>query len=187
VPAAVMTNSSPRLTALLARVANGDQAAFRALYEATSAKLYGVVLRILKRRDIADEVLQEAYVRIWNNAALFDASRGSAISWMAAIARNRALDEVRRVVPRSIEDMPEVAEIRDPQPLASEQLEIGEDYARLKDCLDALEPQRRDIVKLAYLEGRSREELGRMFGAPAGTIKTWLHRSLKELKNCLSS
>ncbi len=182
-----MLNSPPQLAALLERVATGDHAAFRALYAATSSKLYGVVLRILKRRDLADEVLQEAYVRIWNNAGSFDAERASAITWMVSIARNRALDEVRKVRPSSIEELPEAAEVRDPQPLASEQLEQSEDQRRLQQCLEALDPQRRDIVKLAYLEGRSREELGQMFGAPAATIKTWLHRSLKQLRTCLTS
>jgi RNA polymerase sigma-70 factor (ECF subfamily) len=182
-----MSSASPEISALLARVADGDRQAFRTLYVATSAKLYGTVLRIVRRRDIADEVLQEAYVRIWNNAQSFDAARASAITWMATIARNRALDEVRKVRPSSLDDLPEAQEVRDPQPLASEQLEMAGEHQRLLDCLAALDPQRREIVKLAYLEGRSREELGAMFGAPVATIKTWLHRSLKQLKGCLSS
>ncbi len=182
-----MSSASPEISALLARIAAGDRQAFRQLYAATSAKLYGVVLRIVKRRDITDEVLQEVYVRIWNNARSFDASRASPITWMATIARNRALDEVRKVRPVSLEERPEAQEVSDPQPLASERMELAEEHKRLLDCLGTLDPQRREIVKLAYLEGRSREELGEMFGAPVATIKTWLHRSLKQLKGCLSS
>ncbi len=161
--------------------------AFQQLYAATSAKLYGVVLRILKRRDLTDEVVQEAYVRVWNNATTFDPARASAITWLVTIARNRALDEVRKVRPVSLEQVPGLADIRDPQMLVSEQMEQSADYARLQTCLDALEPQRREIVMLAYFEGLSREELGKRFGHPAATIKTWLHRSLKQLKTCLTT
>ncbi|MEQ1650545.1 MAG: sigma-70 family RNA polymerase sigma factor [Hyphomicrobiaceae bacterium] len=182
-----MLTTPAQLSDLMQRVAQGDRAAFRTLYAATSAKLYGVVLRILKRRDLADEVLQEAYVRIWNNAGSFDPGRASPITWMATIARNRALDEVRKVTPVSLDQMPEAFEIRDPQMLVSEQMEVTDEFKRLQRCLEGLEPQRRDIVKLAYLEGRSREDLSVMFNTPVATIKTWLHRSLKQLKSCLTS
>jgi RNA polymerase sigma-70 factor, ECF subfamily len=182
-----MRPTAGELSGLMQRVAVGDRAAFNAVYAATSAKLYGIVLRILKRPAVADEVLQEAYVRIWNNAASFDAAKASPITWMATIARNRALDEVRKVSPLSLDAVPGLNDIEDPQMLASEQLEIASDLARLRACLDKLEPEKRDIVKLAYLEGQTREDLGRRFGHPAATIKTWLHRSLKQLKTCLSS
>ena len=95
------------LTRLMARIAARDTAAFAALYKQTSAKLYGVVARILTRGDVASDVLQEAYVRIWEKAGDFDPVKGSPLAWMATIARNRALDEVRRVRPVSLEDQPE--------------------------------------------------------------------------------
>lgn len=171
---------------LMKRVAAGDRDAFAKLYAATSAKLYGIVLRILKRRDLTDEVVQEAYVRIWTRAASFDPAKASPITWMAVIARNRALDEVRRDAPAYLEEMPAGFEIADPAMLASERLELKSELMRLQRCLEALEPERRDIVKLAYLDGCSREELGHRFGRPVATIKTWLHRSLKQLKTCLS-
>ena len=171
----------------MSRVGAGDRQAFAALYQATSAKLYGVVLRILKRRDIADEVVQEAYVRIWNSASTFDPARASPTTWMVAIARNRALDEVRRAVPVSLDAEPEALEVADGNMLALERLEIASDLARLAACIEGLDPKRRDIVKLAYLEGLSREELGQRFGHPEGTIKTWLRRSLQQLKACLTS
>ncbi len=175
------------LSDLMQRVAASDRAAFRALYAATSSKLYGVVLRILKRRDLADEVLQETYVRIWNHASSFDPARASPITWMSTIARNRALDEVRKVRPVSLDQLPGAHEIRDPQSLVSERMEATDELQRLQRCLDALDPQRQEMVKLAYLEGRSREDLGKHFGHPTATIKTWLHRSLKQLKTCLTS
>ena len=95
-----MTDGPTQLVRLLAEVAARDRAAFAALYNLTSAKLYGVILRISRRRDLADEVMQEVYVKIWERAADFDPARASPIAWMAAIARNRALDELRRVVGR---------------------------------------------------------------------------------------
>lgn len=182
-----MQRTAAQLSDLMTRVAAGDRAAFADVYTATSAKLYGVVLRILRRPELADEVLQETYVRIWNAAARFDPARASPITWMVAIARNRALDEVRKATPVSLDALPGGLEIADPQMSASEQVELASDYQRLRACLDKLEPERREIVMLAYLEGMSREDLGNRFGHPAATIKTWLHRSLKQLKICLSS
>lgn len=182
-----MLSKPSELERLMAAVAAGEQEAFAALYRATSAKLYGVALRILRRRDLADEVIQEVYVRIWNSAAAFDPARASPITWMVTIARNRALDEVRRVAPLPIEEAPEALHVADDAMSASERVEIASDLERLRTCLDGLEPERRDIVRLAYLDGLSRKELGLRFGHPPGTIKTWLHRSLKQLKACLTS
>src|SRR5262245_63651035 len=99
------------IVVLMHRVAAQDREAFSALYTATSAKLYGIILRISRRRDIADEVLQEVYVQIWERAAHYDASKGSPITWMVAIARNRALDEARRKKAVSIEDTPEALDV----------------------------------------------------------------------------
>lgn len=175
------------LVRLLALVARQDRAAFAQLYAATSAKLYGTILRILRRRDLADEILQEVYVKIWQHAGKFETGRASPISWMATIARNRALDEVRRKVPIALDDMPGAMEIPDGLPLASETVERAQELQRLMACLGGLEPEKAEIVKLAYLGGLSREELGQRFGHPVATIKTWLHRSLKQLKDCLGS
>jgi RNA polymerase sigma-70 factor (ECF subfamily) len=182
-----MLSKPTDLERLMSAVAAGDREAFAALYRATSAKLYGVALRILRRRDLADEVIQETYVRIWKNAATFDPARASPITWMVTIARNRALDEVRRAKPLALDQTPEAFDVADEAMLASERVEAASDLARLRACLDGLEPERRDIVRLAYLDGLSREELGARFGHPPGTIKTWLHRSLKQLKACLTS
>ncbi|HTZ68444.1 MAG TPA: sigma-70 family RNA polymerase sigma factor [Roseiarcus sp.] len=175
------------LAGLLSRIAARDAAAFAALYRQTSAKLYGTVARILNRGDAAADVLQEAYVRIWERAGEFDPLKGSPLAWMATIARNRALDEVRRVRPGSLEDQPESFEpaADDVDPLAARAR--SEELARLMDCLQRLDDEKRAIVLLAYYRGSSREALARRFGRPVATIKTWLHRSLAQLRDCLAS
>jgi RNA polymerase sigma-70 factor, ECF subfamily len=182
-----MQPSIADINELLRKVATGDRIAFAALYNATAGKLYGTALRILKRPDMADDVVQDAYVRIWANAASFDPAKASPITWMVTIVRNRAIDELRRIKPTSSVDAPEALEVRDPEPLVSDVMVLNSDLARLAKCLDALEPERRAMVKLAYLEGHSREDLSRQFDHPVATVKTWLHRSLKQLKACLST
>lgn len=175
------------LAGLLARTAQGDRAAFAALYQATSAKLFGTIVRILRRRDVAEDVLQDVYVKVWQRAADFDAQRASPVTWMATIARNAALDVVRKRSHVAIDDAPEALEVADPGAPALALLESSEELRRLDRCLGALEPERQQMVRLAYLDGLSREELAQRFGHPAGTIKTWLHRSLKQIKDCLGS
>jgi RNA polymerase sigma-70 factor (ECF subfamily) len=175
------------LAALLSRVAARDATAFAALYKQTSAKLYGVIARILPRGDAGAEALQEAYVRIWEKAGDFDPAKGSPLGWMATIARNRALDEVRRVRSVSLEDLPESFEpaANEVDPLAAR--ERSEALAALVDCLKNLDEEKRAVVMLAYYRGMSREALAKRFGRPVPTIKTWLHRSLAQLRDCLAS
>ena len=175
------------LADLLSRIAARDAAAFAALYKQTSAKLYGVVARILTRGDVAADLLQEAYVRIWEKAGEFDPLKGSPLAWMATIARNRALDEVRRVRPLSLEDQPEGFEpaAEEIDPLAAR--ERSEGLAALVDCLKALDEEKRAVLLLAYYRGLTREALAKRFGRPVPTIKTWLHRSLAQLRDCLAS
>ena len=175
------------LSQLLRGVAQRDRSAFAKVYQATSAKLYGIVLRILRRRDIADEVLQEVYVKIWERAADFDSEKASPISWMAAIARNRALDEVRRKQPVALEDHPEVQDFASDDETALAAVMRDEDGRRLAECLKRLEPDRRQMVVFAYCEGLSRDELAKKYGQPVNTIKTWLRRSLAQLKGCLGT
>jgi RNA polymerase sigma-70 factor, ECF subfamily len=174
------------LSGLIVRIAAGDEAAFAALYRLTAARLNGVVSRILPA-DAAAEALQDAYVRVWRRAADFDPAKGSALAWMAAIARNRALDEVRRPRPVSLEDMPEGFEAQADaiDPLAAR--EMSEGLRALLDCLEGLDKEKRDILMLAYYRGASREALAERFGKPVSTIKTWLRRSLAQLRMCLDS
>jgi RNA polymerase sigma-70 factor (ECF subfamily) len=182
-----MLQSAQSLSEIMKKVAARDRQAFAILYEATSAKLYGIILRILSSRAIADEILQEVYVKIWERAADFDTTRASPITWMAAIARNRALDEVRRKSPLSIEDTPETMELADvfEDPLAKQ--ERTEELAHLLSCLDGLDQEKRKLVLMAYYRGMSRDALAQKFNAPVATIKTWLHRSLIQLRTCLNS
>ena len=181
------TGAGDDLNNLLSRIATRDAAAFAALYKQTNAKLYGVVARILTRGDVAADVLQEVYVRVWEKAGEFDPVKGSPLAWMATIARNRALDEVRRVRPVSLEDQPEGFEpaAEEIDPLAVR--ERSEGLRALVDCLKALDEEKRAVVLLAYYRGLSREALAKRFGRPVPTIKTWLHRSLAQLRDCLAS
>src|ERR1700743_2700156 len=160
----------------LTRVAVRDTTAFAPLYKQPRAKLYGVVARILTRGDVAADVLQEVYVRVWEKAGEFDSAKGSPLAWMATIARNRALDEGRGVRPVSLEDQPEGFEpaAEEIDPLGAR--ERSEGLARLIDCLQGLDEEKRAIVLLPYYRVLSREALAKRFGRPVPTIKTWLHR-----------
>lgn len=178
---------SPRhqLEQLLKGVADGDEAAFAELYQATSAKLYAVAVRILRNRELAEEVLQEAYFKVWERARDYNASIASPLTWLGTIVRNRSLDEVRRRVARPFADAAEIEDIESDDEHPLETIGRREDVARLLQCLEGLEPERRQIVRLAYLDGMSRDALAKRFDRPEGTIKTWLHRSLAQLKGCL--
>src|SRR5436190_18267732 len=163
---------------LIAAVAKGDEAAFERLYVATRAKLFGVVLRILRRHDLAEEVIQETYVKIWNSAGQFNPGLASPITWMASIARNRAIDVVRKRTEVSIEEEPSAMDVAsdNPDPLARR--EMTEELKRLLECVGRLEPDRQRLVLLAYYNGFSREQLSARFDTPVNTIKTWLRRAL---------
>ena len=175
------------LVTLLAAVAKGDEAAFDRLYANTRAKLYGVALRILRRPDLADEVMQDTYLRIWRNAGDFDPGIATPITWMVAIARNRALDLVRKKSEASIEEEPEAMEAPadEPDPLARH--EMTDELRRLLACLGDLEEEQRRLVLLAYYSGWSREQLAAKFERPVNTVKTWLRRSLIQIRECLGS
>lgn len=176
---------SYELARLLAASADGDRAAFAALYGATSAKLYGIALRILRRTDLAEEAVQDAYVRIWRRASDFDPGRASAIAWMAAITRNRALDVARLKRELPLDAAPDHADVALDAPSPEAQAELSDELRRLQACLGELDDDRRAAVLLAYRAGWSREELADRFGRPVATVKTWLRRSLMSLKRCL--
>jgi len=170
---------------LVAAVAKGDSAAFERLYGATRAKLYGVLLRILGKPELAEEVMQETYLKVWKMADRFDPTIASPITWMVAIARNRAIDIVRKRTDASIEDAPEALDVaaENSHPLARR--EMTEELKRLLSCLGKLDPEKQRIVLLAYYSGWSREQLSRKLDIPVSTIKTWLRRSLVEIRECM--
>jgi RNA polymerase sigma-70 factor, ECF subfamily len=172
---------------LLAAVAKGDQAAFERLYAATRAKLYGVTVRILRRPDLADEVLQETYFKVWRSAGEFNPRLASPITWMVAIARNGALDMLRKRTEVSIEDEPQAIEVSaaEVDPLASRQM--TDDLRRLLGCMGGLEEEHRRVILLAYYNGWSREQLAVKFDKPVNTIKTWLRRGLIQIRECLEA
>jgi RNA polymerase sigma-70 factor (ECF subfamily) len=180
-------NRDEELAQWLQAAAQGDRQAFATLYRATSAKLFGSILRILNDRALAADILQEVYVKIWRHAATFDASKAAPLTWMTAIARNRALDEARKRKPRTIDVDAEEYHLAAPEqdPLAGR--DRAEEWRRLLGCLDGLDAERRRIVVLAYCEGLSRDELSARFDHPVATIKTWLRRSLAQLRECLGS
>lgn len=170
---------------LIAGVARGDEAAFAELYQATSSKLYAIALRILRSREVAEDVVQDSYFKVWERARDYKSEIATPITWMAAIVRNRALDEVRRRAVRPAADVSELDELASDDEHPVETIGRQEDVARLMRCLEGLEPEKRQMVRLAYLDGLSREALAKRFDRPEGTIKTWLHRSLALLKGCL--
>ncbi len=170
---------------LLAAVTRGDEAAFERLYQATRAKLYGVLLRILGRAELAEDVMQETYVKVWKTAGTFDPTLGSPITWMVAIARNRAIDIVRKKGEVSIEDRPEALNVAAETPAPLARREMTEELKRLLSCLGKLDPEKQRILLLAYYSGWSRDQLARKLDIPGNTIKTWLRRSLLEIRECM--
>lgn len=173
------------LTAALERVASGDRGALEAVYRATSAKLLGVVLRIVPDRAEAEDVLQEVYLQVWRKAAAFDAGRASPITWLAAIARNRAIDRMRRGAGRRFVPDAALAEMPDAAPLASETAEASEEAAGLERCLEELEPDQSGAVRMAFFDGLTYEALAARAAVPLGTMKSRIRRSLLKLRDCL--
>lgn len=172
---------------MIFRVAKADRSAFASLYRATAPKLLGVVLRILNNRAWADEVIQDVYLKIWQKAGQFDAQKSSPITWMVSIARNNAIDELRKhPVGRTTNDN-ELDQIAGQQPTAQDQAEDQQTVNQLNHCIDQLEKERQDMVRLAYLNGWSRDDLASQFGQPINTVKTWLRRALQDIKGCLES
>ena len=169
---------------LIAMVAKGDEAAFERLYAATHAKLYGIVLRILRSQDLAEQALQEAYVRIWHNAGQFDPALSEPITWMSSIARNCAINLARKKT-ESLSKEARATEVA----AGSDSLllrEMTEELRQLLECMGRrVETDRQKLVLLAYYDGWSREQLAEKFAAPVGTVKAWIRRSMLDIQECL--
>ena len=177
-----------QLTALLAACARRDQAALARLYELTSAKLFGVALRIVRREDWAEDVLQECYLRIWNNAQDYRAGLAAPMTWMTSIVRNRCLDWLRRPkfeVPDADGSVAEATASDRPGPLA--ELERSKEAAGIAHCLQGLDAKQRQAIMLAFYDGLSHAELASHLREPLGTVKTWVRRGLIRLKTCLEA
>jgi RNA polymerase sigma-70 factor (ECF subfamily) len=189
-----MSSPSPdpladRLAGLLAQCTLGSPRAFEDLYAATSSKLFGVALRILRRQDWAEDVLQECYVSIWNHAGDYAAARSAPLTWMTSIVRNRCLDWLRRPQPEATGEEYEIAveAWRDEAAGPMERLAAAGEAAALARCLEQLEPKQRQSIVLAFFHGLSHSELSGHLKEPLGTVKTWVRRGLERLKGCLSS
>jgi RNA polymerase sigma-70 factor (ECF subfamily) len=174
------------LSEALARVGGGSEAALREVYQSTSAKLFGLILRILNDRGEAEDALQEVYVSVWRRASSFDPARASPVTWLAAIARNRAIDRLRASGrPRPAEPIEAAAGVADGGEDALSRLEAGEDRARLVGCVEELEARQAAAIRSAFFGGLSYPELAERAGVPLGTMKSWIRRGLLRLRDCL--
>jgi RNA polymerase sigma-70 factor (ECF subfamily) len=171
---------------LLKASAKGDEAAFAALYDAAAPQLFGLALRILKRRDWAEDVLQEALLAAWRHATDYQQDLGSAKAWLCTIVRNRALDRLRRESKtRTVDGDDALPEIADESPSPLENALAGSSARQLHNCLEALEAAQKRAILLAYFEGLTHEELALRLKSPLGTVKIWIRRGLLKLKGCL--
>ena len=178
--------TSEELFHLIALSGQGDRAAFQLLYEATSAKLFGLSLRILNRRDLAEEALQESFINIWHHAQNYRPEKAAVMTWMSTIVRNKCFD-LLRALPKETqliddESMDDWAS-SDLGPLekAAEQSETK----ALLNCMGSLAPLQRQAIALSYFHGMAHEQLALHLAQPLGTVKTWIRRGLQSLKSCL--
>lgn len=165
--------------------ASGDSAGLRRVYELTSAKLFGICLRICADREAAEDVLQDVYVKVWRRAASFDETRASPVSWLAAIARNAAVDW-RRAEHRH-DALPDdaMAGIADEAPLADMMMEGDQERRRLLACLEGLTREQSGAIRSAFLQGLTYQELAERSDTPLGTVKSWIRRGMLRLRDCL--
>ena len=182
---AVADEARGRLSAALCAVAQGDRTAFHLVYQRTAAKLYGVCCRILGEGQDAEDALQEAYVNVWRRAGRFDATRASPITWLAAIARNTAIDRLRARGNRSTAPIDEAFAIPDPAPQADALIAQAGESARLHACLGELSGRDAALIRTAFLEGASYPDLAARTSEPLGTIKSRIRRGLMKLRECL--
>jgi RNA polymerase sigma-70 factor (ECF subfamily) len=183
-----------RLTDLLHACAQGRQAAFQELYQQTSPQLFAVLVRILKRRDLAEEALQDALVSVWRNAGSYTAEKGAPMTWLVSICRYRALDILRRerrevsldlMLDQEAEEGAALSEFADG---SAEPLLISKAESRaLAQCLERLNDGQQKSLKLAYFDGCTHEEIAAVLKSPIGTVKSWVRRGLESLKHCLEA
>ncbi len=186
VPASMSPLETVTVDDMLLKVAIGDRAAFRALYAKAGPKLYAICLRMMRTKDQADDVYQEAFVKVWERSWQFDPARGEGLAWLATVTRHCALDRLRRVPKNHVTIDDTVTHEID----MATSVEMPADLADgrgLRRCLDALREDHRNAVVLAYVNGLTHEELAARLGRPLGTIKSWVKRGLEQLKDCMGS
>ena len=195
-PLADWPERSHELAQLLARAGLGDRAAFARLYERTAGHLLAVVLRIQRDRALAEDLLQEVYVNVWKAAAGFDAARAQPLTWLTSIARNRAIDSLRRqgtqpqLESASVGDddddaIDRVAATPDDSPGPLELLNRASQARELDQCLQHLSAPQRQSVAMAFYDGLSHAEVAERLREPLGTVKSWVRRALNTLRGCL--
>jgi RNA polymerase sigma-70 factor (ECF subfamily) len=183
--AVILAPMTPQdISKLIVRTSMGDRKAFDLLYRQTSAKLFGVCLRVLNDRAEAEEALQEVFVKIWTKADRFAISDLSPISWLVAVARNHAIDRIRARRQPAV-DIDAAVDVADPAPGPEAMAMAGGEAERIHRCLEELEKDRAAAVRGAYLKGESYVELAVRHGVPLNTMRTWLRRSLIKLRECL--
>ena len=173
-----------RLVEALAQVARADQAALRVVYDLTNAKLFGICLRICQDREVAADIVQETYLKVWRRAGRFDPAKASPITWLCAIARNGAIDWCRanRVAIVVIE---EAGQIADDRASASDQIEAAQSQGRIADCLNELGGNAAEAIRAAFFGGLTYTQLAERMKVPLGTMKSWIRRGLAQLKECV--
>lgn len=179
------TDERSRLAGTLAAVGAGSAAAMADLYARTSAKLYGICLRILRDEAEAEEVLQETYVTVWRKASAFDAARASPITWLAVVARNKAIDRLRGRPAAADTGLDAASEVPSGDASAFDLVAEAQESGRIALCLDELDPPARTAIRSAFFDGASYPELAVREGVPLGTMKSWVRRGLMRLKGCL--
>jgi len=175
-----------RVAALVERCARSDERALEELYELTSPRLFGVAVRLVRREALAEEVLQEAFLKIWRNASRYSRELGAPLTWLTSIVRNEALDTLRRRRVREDNETSEPSWFADivPDPTVAADMGVA-DSELLLTCLERLEPTARDCIVRAYCEGYSHDELSAAHGRPLGTVKSWIRRGLVTLRSCV--
>ena len=184
-------DNTDQLRSLVAAVALGDRVAFRRLYDATSAKLFGFALRILRKDELAEDAVQDAFVSIWHAASGYQSHLAAPLTWMATIVRNKALDILRRqddAVELDAEqfDHDMLLALQDPALGPQDRLQMTDDARALAHCMDTLEGKQRQAIGMAYFHDLSHSEVASQLSLPIGTVKTWIRRGLDKLKNCLA-
>jgi RNA polymerase sigma-70 factor (ECF subfamily) len=177
-------DSRDETASLLRRSADGDRAAFRVLYDRWSGRLHGLALRITRQPALAADATHDAFMQVWQQAGRFDPARGSAEAFLVTILRYRALDIVRRGA-REVAGYETPVDQVDDSPDALTQLTTSADGAALHRCLQLLDPERRKLIIMAFVDGLSHSELAQRTGTPLGTLKSWIRRSLLSLRECL--
>jgi len=176
---------TPSREALLQACARGDQTALHSLYTGTAPQLFGLAVRMLRRRELAEEIVQDAFVRVWRSAYTFDPARGTAMAWMARIVRNGCIDVLRQRGRETQLDDASIEDCEDPLASPADLAALSSDARRLQDCLGELEEGPRKILGLVYYEGMTYQEAAVHVGVPLGTVKSWARRSLMRLRICM--